>query len=71
MVLEKVTSSTIDSIGYEPSSQMLFIRFKTGSIYGYEQVPVEDYDNLLNSASKGVFFSQNIRGRYNYIKIPS
>ena len=71
MVLEKVTSSSIDSIGYDPASQMLFIRFAAGTIYGYEQVPVEVYDNLLNSASKGIFFSQNIRGRYNYNKLPT
>lgn len=60
----RVRSSAITSIGYSRKRRVLEIEFRSGSIYRYHDVEPELYEALLNAASKGRFFSFNIRGAY-------
>lgn len=62
-----VSSSDIHSVGYENGT--LYIRFNSGGLYAYYNVPQNVYTNLMNASSKGRFFHQNIKNVYAYAKL--
>ena len=69
MKREKVESSNIKSIGYDPKKQILEIEFvakKGQSIYQYYNIPENIYCELMESESIGVGFGQLIRNVYDY-----
>jgi hypothetical protein len=45
------------------------LQFRNGAIYQYWLVPRTVYRDLLGAPSKGVYFNQNIRGRYPYQRV--
>jgi len=66
----QVASSSIASVGYEAAAAVLEIEFAGGAIYQYFGVPQDVYEELLNAASKGMYFHENIRRRgYSYAKV--
>ncbi len=65
-----VESSNLASVGYDPTSKVLEIEFKTARIYEYYDVPQDEYDGLMVASSHGSYFYHNIRnGGYRYHKI--
>lgn len=54
----------IDRIGYDERHGRLLVRFVTGHVYAYRDVPRAVYDGLANAASAGTFFNDHIRDRY-------
>ena len=58
-----VRSSDIASVGYENGT--LHVRFHSGGLYEYNNVPVSLYNGLMSAASRGQYFHAHIRGRYN------
>lgn len=64
-----VSSSNLASVGYEPTSMLLEIEFVSGSIYQYFDVPEAEFQQLMQAASHGTYFSANIRNRYRYIRL--
>lgn len=60
---ETVASSTVVSIGYEPSSSTLEVEFKNG-VYQYYNVPEPIYQQLMESDSKGKFMHAYIKPAY-------
>jgi hypothetical protein len=64
-----VKSSNLSSVGYDPVRRMLEIEFNSGGIYQYSGVPEYEYDGLMNAASKGTYFGQNIKNKYSYRKV--
>ncbi len=73
-----VDSSNLDSVAYSEGYQagvswlyrILFIRFKSGGTYAYHDVPAQIYTALMNAASKGKYFHQNIKSVYSWEKVP-
>jgi len=63
-----VSSSTINSIGYDPDSRGLEIEFTRGAVYVYHEVPQHEYENLMVSESIGRYFNANIRDNYAFSK---
>jgi len=59
-----VTSSNINSIGYDISKKTLEIEFKTGKIYFYYTVDEDTYLDLIMSASKGKYYNKHIKGLF-------
>lgn len=57
-----VQSSNISSIGYD--NRTLYVRFHSGGLYAYRNVPASVYRELMCSASKGQYFQAYIKGRY-------
>ena len=53
VVMEKVTSSNVDSLGYDPVSKTLYVTYKSGGEYSYKGVPKEVFDNLRLAPSIG------------------
>ncbi len=62
-----VSSSNIESVGYENGT--LYIRFHSGGLYSYQNVPVAVYQGLMSASSKGRYFHSNIKGAYVYRRI--
>lgn len=62
-----VSSSDISSIGYENGT--LHIRFHSGGLYRYTNVPQSVYNGLMSAASHGKYFHAYIKGRYGDTRI--
>ncbi len=70
----KVESSNLHSIGYEPVTKVLEVRFKrkkgTGtSVYRYAGVESKTFKKLMKAKSHGRFFHKHIRSRYDYERV--
>lgn len=62
--MDSVRSSFIDSIGYDESGKRLIVRLKSGSIYEYLGVPRDLVLDLIGTDSKGRFYANHIRGKF-------
>lgn len=69
MIRQPVSSSNIQSVGYDAESNTLEIEFKSGTIYQYFDVPQAVYQELLNASSMGQYFSSNIRSAYRFARV--
>jgi hypothetical protein len=58
-----INSSLITSVAYDTFTKVLEIVFCRGGIYEYANVDKQEYQNLLNSKSVGLYFNGNIRNR--------
>lgn len=69
--LVEVDSSNIAKIGYDPETQKLYVKFKSGALWSYAPVPPEKYREMEEAAlvgkSVGKFFSREIRSNKTYI----
>ena len=64
-----VTSDCIAAIGYDRGAHVLKIEFTSGALYHYFEVPASVYRRLLNAASHGTCFNDEIKGVYGYEEI--
>jgi hypothetical protein len=65
ITMKPVKSSQIESIGYDPASKILAIRFNGGrKLYHYAGVSQEDYDKFQSAESVGKHFGAHIRGKF-------
>lgn len=60
----EVDSSCIEAICYRHLVSVLLIRFHSGSVYQYDNIPQSIFDNLLIAESKGRYFNQYIKDCY-------
>jgi len=60
--LTPVKSSTIAGIGYDPKSQTMAVKFKSGSTYRYSGVSAAAHQSLVNAKSIGKQFGAAFRG---------
>lgn len=63
-----VDSTTLSSVAYDASCQLLWLRFQGGAIYCYFGVPPKMHQELISAPSKGKYFNQYIRGHFAYRK---
>jgi hypothetical protein len=57
-------STVINGFEYDARTERLVVTFVTGRIYEYSNVPVETYRAFRSAFSKGKFFNEQIRDRY-------
>lgn len=58
-------SSWIDEIFYDERENTLYARMDaSGMVYGHLNVPVNIYNNLVESYSPGTYYNQTIKGAY-------
>ncbi len=62
--MQQVTSSNVESIGYDENSELLYVHFLNGSTYVYKNVPKVIYEQLINSPSIGSYMHRNIKGLF-------
>jgi len=61
--MKPVTSSQIESVGYDADAKELHVRFHRGGHYAYPETPPEDHAALIGAKSVGSHFIKNIKGR--------
>lgn len=61
-----VDSTAIERVEYDAAARRLWITFAGGKTYKYYEVPQGVYEGLLKAQSKGAFFNQYIRDRYDF-----
>ena len=59
-----VQSKMLAAVAYNRDWQQLYLKFRSGEIYCYKGVPVEQYQELLAADSKGKYFRGCILNRY-------
>lgn len=69
MNLIPVSSSNIDQVGYDASTETMQVVFQNGSVYEYRGVPQGEYDALMSAPSLGSYLNRNIRNNYAYEKL--
>lgn len=63
-----VTSSNIESIGYDAAGRTLHIKFKSSGTYKYGGVTGAEHRLLMAAQSKGKHLREHIVGKYGAIK---
>lgn len=66
MERKPVSSSNVESVGYDDDTQTLEVEFKNGALYQYFDVPENIYCGLLQADSVGGYLAENIKGVYRY-----
>ena len=69
MQRQAVESTTMRSVGYDQTNQVLEIEFHTGMIYQYPDIPLVIYKALLEAESKGRYFNSEIRDTYEFVRV--
>lgn len=64
MTWQRLDSSNLTEARYDDGLQKLEIRFRSGKVYTYPDVPREIYDGLMASDSAGQFFHKSIKGAF-------
>ncbi len=64
-----VSSSNVESVGYDENLQILYIRFLNGSLYIYKGVPAGEFQGILNAASVGSYLHRNVKNIYPYERL--
>ena len=64
MNLVPVKSSNIQSVGYDPKTLVLEVKFNSGKHFRYLNVNPKVHDFLMQADSIGKYFSMHIRGHH-------
>lgn len=64
MEMIRVSSSAISAVGYDPATMRMKIQFVQGHTYDFCRVPENVFNGLLHAWSKGTYYNDNIRDRY-------
>lgn len=64
-----VSSSNIESIGYDVQNEQVYVRFLDGSLYVYKGVPLHEFENLRDAPSLGSYLHRNYKNVYPYERI--
>ena len=65
-----VSSSNLESVGYDAATSTLEVAFLNGSVYQYFGVPASIYHGLMNAASHGSFLDAYVKkAGYSYQRV--
>jgi len=64
-----VSSSNVESVGYDKDTETVFVSFLNGSMYIYKGVSEYEFDNLRDSQSVGSYLHRNFKNVYPYERI--
>ncbi len=63
---QPVGEAGIVSAGYDDKSRVMEVLFKSGKLVHFKGVLFSTYDKFMSAESKGEFFKENIKGRYQH-----
>jgi hypothetical protein len=69
MKRQRVSSSSLVSLGYDRGKQRLGIEFHSGSVYWYLNVPEDVYRELMQSPSLGEYVNRYIKTRFRVVHV--
>jgi hypothetical protein len=61
-------SAVVKFFKYEAERRELTIIFQTRRCYTYKEVPAETYDSMKAAFSKGEFFNEHIRDKFDFVR---
>ena len=61
-------SSVIQTVVYDKDERQLTVRFVSGRVYSYADVPAEIATEFATAASKGHYFNEYVRDRFPYAR---
>ena len=64
-----VASSNVASVGYDEQLQTLEVEFLNGAVYQYYNVPINMYEEMMKTPSKGRFLHAYIRNAYPFSRV--
>lgn len=67
--LSGMPSSVVAHISYNADDATLRIRFVSGMVYDYKNVPPEIYEAMKHSDSKGTYLNKYIKGNFDFKKV--
>lgn len=67
--LTPVESAAVAALGYDAASRTLFVRFRSGGLYAYLDVPPETADAFVEAPSKGAFFRTVVAPAFRYVRL--
>ena len=67
MMNQAVISTNIKHIGW--TEETLYVKFKSGDVYSYDEVPLEVYQQLVTAVSVGQSFHKLIKNVFNHSKV--
>jgi KTSC domain len=59
-----VSSTNVAAYRYNPGKRVLQVKFTSGRVYGYKDVPENVVEEFASSDSKGKFLNANIKHNY-------
>ncbi|TZF84577.1 KTSC domain-containing protein [Pedobacter sp. BS3] len=62
-------SSVVAAVKYNPDLSELTVRYVSGAVYQYKNVPEKTYKELMAASSKGRYLNFSIKGKYAFEKI--
>jgi len=65
----QVSSSNIESVGYDETNLDVYVKFLNGSIYKYIGVPQHEFENLRDAASVGSYLNRYYKNVYSYERV--
>lgn len=69
MKMTACKSSQIESHGYDPVTNTLAVKFRSGHEYHYSGVSAEKHAELCKAESVGKFLGSHIKGNHDFKKI--
>ena len=66
---QRVNSSMLRKVRYDPKKKFLDVVFRTGDTYRYKGVPAREYEGLMKADSHGKYMQENIIDHYETNKI--
>lgn len=69
MDMQPISSSNLDSAGYDEAEQIMEVSFLNGGTYRYYNVPKDVWEEFLVANTPGQYFYHHIRTSYTYIMI--
>ncbi|HRW55819.1 MAG TPA: KTSC domain-containing protein [Phycisphaerae bacterium] len=65
MEMRSVKSSNLESVGYDPVTEILAVKFQRNpKVYEYAGVPQQKHLEMMSADSIGSYFARNIRGKF-------
>lgn len=69
MEMEPVNSTNVHSIGYDPASETLRIKYHSGHTGDYANVPQNKHDELMAADSKGQFLNEHVKPHHAHSRV--
>ena len=66
-----MSSSVIQSFVYEREERRLIVRFVSGKVYSYDDVPIGIVEGFKAATSQGTYFNDVIRDRFPFVRTRS
>ncbi|MDB5005156.1 MAG: hypothetical protein JWQ34_3381 [Mucilaginibacter sp.] len=62
-------SAIIAAYDYDVATETLTIRYHSGKVYHYRQVPEKVFKEMRSTMVKGIWFNRHIKGKYPFEEV--